>query len=146
MIASSVKRDDVSVFDLFFVDLDLSNHWLSSNHSVAGDEVSDLRGEIVNEHSSVRVAGDVDLLGIDAVVAVDLVHELSNEVNVIIASESVASTTSVESAATLVAIRPSILGASRGHTRISDVPGGPASVLLFSVIGHALWINGNDII
>jgi len=95
---------------------------LSHNQTVRCYEICNLRSEIVNKHSTIRVSRNVNLFGVDAIVTVDLVHKFSNEINIVIACESIASSASVQSVATFVAVRPGVLGACGGDTCVTNVP------------------------
>lgn len=82
----------------------------------------------------------MNLLLIDTVVIINLVHQLSHEIDIIIASKSIASSTLIQSLAAVITVACSLGGAGGGHASITDVPTCPAiGVSLSPVVRHAFW-------
>jgi hypothetical protein len=85
-------------------------------------KISGLRRKIVHKHPTVGVSRDVNSRSIDAIVTMDFVHKLSNEIHIVITGEKVASSAKIQFVATLVAERGCVLSTGFSNPSISNVP------------------------
>jgi len=121
---------------------------MSSDNTKILNDISCLKREVVSEHASSAVTWGTNLLFIDAILWIKLFEKLSDKEDIIITCKGVASSAFVQSVATQVAIWSCFFSTNSRNATVTVIPTGPSTlhVVLFLIIGHASWIDGDDVL